>query len=569
MPIALIYAIPCEGHPIMQLTLLSLTKSFGHQMVLRDVSLSIQDGERIGIVGPNGAGKSTLLHIIAGLLSADSGRITTSDGMRIGHLAQHADAADSLTLADRIAAAQSHLLDVERELRQLEARMGEVAGNELDAVMTRYGDALQQFEHGGGYAMAARVDAVLDGLGVGHLPRDRQFGTLSGGEKARVALAMLILSAPDIMLLDEPTNHLDDASLMWLEETVREYRGAALIASHDRHFLNQTATSILDLNPDTLKATLYAGNYDTYQQARAHARKRWELDYARQQEEIHALREELHVTSRRNDNYRTHRDGDKFVYNFKRSRHDATVSKRVRSAQEQLDRIEADPIPRPPDPLEFRAQFDPQLLRGRFPLEVVHVSQSYGERTILHDGSLTLRADSRVLIRGANGTGKTTLLRIIAGQISPDSGTVSIHPAVNLGYLDQEQADFAPADTAFEAYRRDLPQNDQTLKAMLLSWGLLRYDDLDKLVSELSIGMLRKIQIARLIASGANLLLLDEPTNHISLDVLEELETALAAFPGPILAVSHDRHFIKRFGGEVWELRAGKLIAAEEQELAR
>ena len=283
-------------------------------------------------------------------------------------------------------------------------------------------------------------------------------------------------------------------------------------------------------------------------------------DFAQQQEEIKALRIAIKQTAHQNSNYRAHSDNDKFVVNIKRSTHDATVAKRVHVAEEKLKRIEADPIPKPPEELRFEATFDPQALKGRMPIIVSRLSKTYGDKAVLDDVSFTVGQRSRIVFVGVNGAGKSTLLRILTANETPDEGEVYVNPAVKIGYLDQEGRTLDPDLTVYEAYARGLEGVEQALRSILLQSGLFRYDDLDKRVAVLSAGQQRKLQIARLIADGSNLLILDEPTNYVSFDVLEELEAALKQFPGPVIAASHDRRFIQQFGGEVWALESGHLM---------
>lgn len=544
---------------MLYLSVSNLVKSFGYHAVLDGVSFVLNMNERVGLVGANGVGKSTLLNIITGQIEADSGAIFIPDAARVGYLHQTFSAGANITIADTITEAHRALYTLEAELRDLEAQMEHVKGDDFRALMTIYGDKTEQYERMGGYEIEYRVDDVLAGLRIDHLPRTRLVNTLSGGEKSRLALALLLLEAPDFLLLDEPTNHLDFASLAWLETYLSQYRGGVLIVSHDREFLNKTVTSIIELDDYTRQAKTYKGNYATYHRAKIAERAKWEADFADQQEEIKALRLAIKETAHRNDNYRAHTDSDKFVVNIKKATHANTVSKRIRTAEERLKRIEQDPIPRPPKPLAFRADLSPLALGGKYPLTADRLRKAYDGRVILDEVSFALHEHSRVVIVGENGTGKSTLLKILLGLETADGGEFAIHPQAKIGYLDQENTRFHPNSTLLEAYLDGLEGDTQALKAMLLQSGLFYYDDLEKPVGALSSGQARKLQLARLMASRANLLILDEPTNFLSFDVLEEFESALQKFPLPIIAASHDRRFIQQFGGDVWHLAGGKL----------
>ncbi|MDX2077364.1 MAG: ABC-F type ribosomal protection protein [bacterium] len=544
---------------MLYLSATNITKTYGFHHILNGVSFILNMRERIGLVGANGVGKSTLLKIITGQLEADSGVIFLSGEARIGYLEQTIHAQPTETIADRIVSAQRLLYDLEASLRDLEARMATTKGDAFKTLLIEYGDKTEQYERMGGYDSHHRVDEVLAGLRIDHLPRTRLVNTLSGGEKSRLALALLLLEAPDILLLDEPTNHLDFASLEWLEAYLSTYQGCMMIVSHDRAFLNKTVTSILEIDEHSRQAKAYKGNYTTYHTAKLRERQKWEADYADEQDEIKALRLAIKETARRNDNYRVHTDGDKLVLNKKIATHANTVSKRVRTAEERLKRIEQNPIPRPPVPLQFRADLSPQALGGKYPLTVEGLSKAYDGRIILDDISFALHEHSRVVIVGENGAGKSTLLKILMGIEDADRGEFTFHPQTKIGYLDQENTVFHAQSTLLDAYLDGLEGDEQQLKAMLLQSGLFLYDDLGKRVGQLSSGQGRKLQLARLMASRANLLILDEPTNFISFDVLEEFETALQTFPMPIIAASHDRRFIEHFGGEIWRLEGGKL----------
>lgn len=537
----------------------SISKAFGLQQVLNSVSFVLNADQRLGLVGANGAGKTTLLKIITGEIQPDSGAVSIPPGVELGYLAQVIELAEGRTIADLVEAAMLRLTALEQRLRDLEVEMARANSGEIERLMVEYGDCTEQFERLGGYEMDYRVDALFSGLGIGHIDRSRQFSTLSGGEKSRAGLGLLLLKAPDVLLLDEPTSHLDFAALEWLEGYLSTYRGALLVVSHDRQFLNGTVTSIVELNEHTHAARLYVGDYENYARVKRQERLRWRQDYERQQEEIKDLRQVANVDGRRNSNYRAHTDSDKFLRNAKIEWHAHTVSRKVRAAEEKLRRIEADPIPEPPDDLRFAPEFDPEMLKGRAPLYVSGVVKDYDGRRVLDDVTFTLSRDSRVVVIGPNGAGKSTLLKILTGQERADSGEVYVNPAVRIGYLDQEQETLDEDMTLFEAYARDLPGTAQQLKATLIKSGLFRWEEFDKRVGDLSRGQQRKLQIARLIAGRANLLVLDEPTNSISFDVLEALEAALSDFPGPIIAASHDRRFIQQFGGDVWTLRDGRL----------
>lgn len=549
----------------MMLTLSQITKSYGYQTVLAGVSLTLHDEQRVGLVGANGVGKSTLLKIIAGEVEADSGTVLLESHRRIGYLAQVIQSAHGYTLADLITASQAHIYALESQLRDLEAQMASSDAATRDAAMTHYGDVLDAFERYGGYELDSAVDRVFAGLRVSHLPRDRAFNTFSGGEKARVGLALLLLQAPDLLLLDEPTNHLDWESLAWLEGYLSGYRGAALIVSHDRLFLNRTVNVIIEIDEHSRTSKRYTGDYDHYRQVKARAQAQWVADYASQQDEIKRLRIEVKEVSHRNSNYRAHADNDKFVRNIKIATHDQTVSRRVRQAQEKLDRILRDPIPAPPDALHFRAEFDAQALNGRYPLMVSGLSKRYAADLppVLDAVSFSISQNSRVALVGENGAGKSTLLRLLMGIEAPDRGEVQFSAGVRVGYLDQENSQLNLDLTLAAACADGLTETEQQIKAILLRSGLFHVDDLEKRVGDLSVGQQRKLQIARLMIGKANVLILDEPTNHISFEVLESLETALQTFNGAVLVATHDRRFLERFDGEIWRLHAGQLLKSQ------
>lgn len=538
-----------------------LSKSYGTLTVLNDVHLTLSAGQRVGLVGANGVGKSTLIKIISGEIEPDTGTIRVMPNVRLGSLAQDVGALRG-TLGDLIDSALAQLRALESEMRALEIQMGEVSGADLDAVLTRYGEVSDLFEKIGGYEAEQRISEVLRGLGVDHLGRERDVTTLSGGERTRVGLVLLLLSAPEVLLLDEPTNHLDSAALTWLEEAVRAWKGAALIVSHDRAFLNRAVNHIVEIDEHTHTTRSYTGDYDAYLETKRREREQWEADWQAQQAEIKDLyiliADERRAISQTKPTRKV--AGDKFAMGFFKGRTEVAITRKLDNVKERLDRIESDPIAKPPKPLTFKGTFDPRQLDSRAPLVASGVSKSYDGQAVLNEVSLALLFGQRATIVGPNGAGKSTLLRILAGCEQPDGGDITRAKSAVIGYLDQHGGDFSPSLTVAQAYGIGMAGTDDAHVADLLNWGLFRYDEVRRPVGVLSVGQRRKLQIARLIGGGANVLLLDEPTNHLSFDVLEAFEAALRGFTGSIIAVTHDRRFLDRFGGEIWELRDGRLV---------
>jgi macrolide transport system ATP-binding/permease protein len=542
----------------MLLAIDTISKAFGDYQVLNNITFAIHAGQKIGLVGANGVGKSTLLKIITGELEPDSGTVQIASGVEVGYLPQVLAAAETQTIAQLLDQAVGNLSQIEAQIHQVEEAMA-TPGDQLTELLAQYSALTEDFEQRGGYALAHRSAEVFAGLGVAHLPRERLVATLSGGEKARVGIAALLLRAPDLLLLDEPTNHLDFAALTWLEGYLQHYPGGLMVVSHDRHFLNQTVNTLIEIDEHSREGKLYSGNYDFYARVKVQERAKWIESYWAQQEEIWELRKLIKTKARQNPFERAPRDNDKFAYTFKAEKLQSSISRHIRTAEERLQRIEADPIPKPPKTIEINPEFDPQTLVSKMPLTLTGIYKQYGSQPILHDINCTVEPQSRIVIVGPNGAGKSTLLKIMAGVEEPDTGEVFVAASVVIGYLDQEQETLAKAETLLDAYRLGRAGDWEELKAELLQYGLFTWPDLLKPVKTLSVGQKRKLQIAQLIAQRANLLLLDEPTNHISLDALEEFEQALLRFPGPIVAVSHDRRFIERFANEIWTVEAGCL----------
>ncbi|KUJ68608.1 ABC transporter ATP-binding protein [Streptomyces albus subsp. albus] len=532
-----------------QLSLRGVTVTRGDRLLLDNVTFSVRPGERVGIVGENGAGKSTLLRLLAGDLPPDEGVAVTTAGGGTGYLAQAPRLPPESTVADAIDAALAELRAMELRLRELEPLLADGGPGTL----TAYGEQLTAFEARGGYEADARVDRALHGLGLAHLGRDRVLGSLSGGEQARLGLACLIAAAPEVMLLDEPTNHLDGSTLSWLEDALRAHPGTVVAVSHDRVFLERVATAVVEVDADRRTLVRYGSGYAGFTAEKAAARRRWEQAYEQWCAETEALAETAAGTAQRVAPGRARKDGNKMAYDRDKGRVQASVSSRVRNAQERLRRLTESPVPRPPEPLRFAARPAVGSAEGiLMALDGVRVADR-----LAVDG-LSVAAGERLLVHGANGAGKSTLLRVMAGLVRPDAGSVVRRGRI--GFLAQEIPVDRPAERLLSAFGRGLPGDPQEHTERLLSFGLFRERDLHVPVGSLSAGQRRRLALARLLARPADLLLLDEPTNHLALDLVEELERALESWTGALVLVSHDRSLRSRFTGWVCEIRSGRPV---------
>jgi len=545
------------------LSVQQITKYYGDHLILQSATFSVSHGDRVGIVGINGSGKSTLLRIIVGNEPADSGKVTLMGGKSIGYLQQAIEADPQATISSLIASALGGIYQMELRMHELEDALA-TNTDHYDEVLAEYGTVMSAYQDSGGYDLEARTTKVLAGLGSAHLPLDRTVNSLSGGEKARIGLATLLLRSPDILLLDEPTNHLDVAMLEWLESYLSSYAGGVVVVSHDRQFLNRTVTRIHEIDEYTHQLHEYSGNYDAFLAAKQQQRQDWENHYLAQQEEIKELQKRVRETARQLGHNRPAKDNDKSAYNAKGEFVDRAVARNVRSADVLLARIMADPIPRPPKPLQFKPEirFDP--LRSQVILHAEHVTKRFGDRDILRDVTLRIEGQTRIMLTGPNGAGKTTLLALLLGLQTPDSGTIELAKGVRVGYLRQEPTFDDVTATVQSVFSAHLDGTETNPLAGLLGSGLFRIDDMTKQIKQLSQGQQQKLEIGCIIEDRPNMLILDEPTNAISLDVLEAFEQAILTFTGPVIAVSHDRWFIQRFGGEVWNLEEGVLTRIGE-----
>ncbi len=534
---------------VAQLSVKDVTKSYGTRTVLDQVSFTVRPGEKAAVIGENGSGKSTLLRLLAAAEVPDAGEITVSFPGGTGHLAQTLDLDPHCTVQDAVDFALAELRGMERRLRMAEERLGEASEEEL----TAYGELLNAYEERGGYEADTRVEAAMHGLGLAGITRDRLLGSLSGGEQSRLTLACVLAAAPELLLLDEPTNHLDAAAVRWLEEHLRAHRGTVVAVTHDRGFLERIATTILEVDRDAHTVHRYGDGWTGYRAAKAAARRRAEQEHADWLETVARAEELLEAAGKR---LATTGGDPRQGFGKHRRSHEAKLGGQVRSVRERLAHLRRNPVAAPPEPLRFTAALSASggthsVDRPLAELDGVSV----GEQLFL-DGLLAIAPGQRLLVTGENGAGKTTLLRVLAGDLEPDAGTVR-RPA-RIGYLAQElpaRSTRLPLLAAFATGQPGLPEEyaDQ-----LLALGLFREEDLHVPVTALSAGQQRRLQIARLVTRPVDLLVLDEPTNHVALDLVEDLEAALAAYPGAVVAVSHDRGFRERFPGERLELRGGR-----------
>ena len=538
-----------------QLSARSLTHAYHGRTILAGLDVVVGAGERLGLIGQNGAGKSTLLRLLAGRERPDGGSIVRHGD--IGYLAQRPELAAGGTIGEAVDAALSRFRTLEARMRDLEARMARG-----DDVLTEYGEVLAEYEDHDGWSADARAAKALGGLGLGDLPPDRPVATLSGGQLARLALALVLVRAPEILLLDEPTNHLDDEALAYLEGAVREHRGVLVAASHDRAFLDAVCTSILDLDPSyTVTAdgdpavgpSRYGGAYSEYLTGKAAARARWEQAYTAWNDEVNGLQAAIKHTARQVGHpNRAPRDNDKFAPHFFAQRSDAALARRVRDAENRIERLRERRVPKPPMPLAFSA-----TLTSAVPTGVLISAREIHVPGRVAINALDVTADTRLLVTGPNGAGKSSLLAVLAGALEPERGRVMLARGLRIGWLPQQGAFPDPTATAlqvFAAGRAGAPEDHQ---ADLVGLGLLPPRDVHTPVGRLSVGQQRRLALARLLTSSPHVLLLDEPTNHLSLTLVEELEAAVLGSSLPVVAVSHDRWLRRRWTGDELRLTTG------------
>lgn len=530
-----------------------ITKSFNLSSVLKDITFSIAPGERVGLIGPNGSGKTTLLRILIGQELPDSGQIMlTPTSLRLGYLSQGLEVDAALTLGEILHHATGDRRLLEIELCELAVELA--AEPERNDLQTRYDGLLNRLEG----ADNDHLRPILTHLGLDDIDPGTPVGRLSGGQKTRLALALVLLDDPDVLLLDEPTNHLDIAMLEWLEDWLSTYPGAALIVSHDRTFLDHTVTSILDLNPVHHTIREYSGDYSDYLEQYIREQERQVSTWKDQAYEIGRIRRDIARTREQARHVEiTTRPNQPGVRRIAKK-----VARKAASREKKLERYLAsdERVEKPDRVWQMKLDFTTtaQTHIGRDVVALQELSVGYGERHLLSDLNLAIKAGERVVLTGPNGSGKTTLLRTIAGHLPPLGGRVRLGASVRLGYMSQEQELLTAGSNALEAIL-NVGQMSETDARSFLHYFLFEGDDSLRPIATLSYGERSRLTLATLVAGGCTFLLLDEPINHLDIPSRTRFEEALSNFPGTILAVMHDRYFIERFATTIWNVRDGGI----------
>ena len=508
----------------------NISKSFGTDVIIKSCSFNIEDHEKAAIVGINGAGKSTLLKIITGIEPADTGLVTLAKDKTLGYLAQQQNLGSDNTIYDELLSVKQYILDMEKELRSIEKRMNTADGDELENLMKKYSDLNHRFEMENGYAYKSEITGVLKGLGFSEEDFTLNVNTLSGGQKTRVALGRLLLAKPDIILLDEPTNHLDMESIRWLENFLLNYNGAVLIVAHDRYFLDKIVSKIIEL--DNGVATVFSGNYTDYAAKKAILRNMKLKEYLNQQREI--------------------KHQEDVITKLKQFNREKSI-KRAESREKMLDKIEIVDKPQELND-KMNIKLEPNVVSGNDVLTISGLSKSFDDVTLFDNIDIEIKRGERVALIGNNGTGKTTILKLINGIIEPDSGSIYLGAKVNIGYYDQEHHVLDPDKTIFDEIRDAYPDLNNTQIRNTLAAFLFTNEDVFKYIRDLSGGEKGRVSLAKLMLSNANFLILDEPTNHLDIVSKEILENALNNYTGTVLFVSHDRYFINAAATRIIEL---------------
>lgn len=513
----------------------NVSKAFGTDTVLENISFHIEDREKAAIVGVNGAGKSTLLKIIMHQLPADEGEVILAKGKTIGYLAQHQSLTDTHTIYETMLDVKKDIIEIYDHMKQLEQDMKNVSGEALDKMLDTYARLTHRYEDANGYAYKSEITGVLKGLGFEESEFHTPISALSGGQKTRVALGRLLLSKPDIILLDEPTNHLDMDSITWLESFLTNYPGAVVIVAHDRYFLDRIVTKIIEI--DHHKGYVFSGNYTDYAKKKAALRESQLKAYMNQQREI--------------------RHQEAVIEKLKSFNREKSI-KRAESREKMLNKIERLQAPEK-DNFSMNLKLEPSVISGNDVLHAEGLSKSFGDHRLFENISIDIKRGEKVALIGSNGTGKTTILKILNHMLPADSGDIHFGAKVFVGYYDQEHQVLNPDNTVFDEISDAYPQLDNTKIRSVLAAFLFTGDDVFKLIRDLSGGERGRVSLAKLMLSNANFLILDEPTNHLDIVSKEILENVLRNYTGTVFYVSHDRYFINTTATRILELTGGGL----------
>ena len=514
----------------------NISKAFVENQVLKNVSFHIEDHEKAAIVGINGAGKTTLLRIIVGEMTPDDGQVVLARDKTLGYLAQNSTVDTSHTIYEELLSVKADLLRLEEKIQECENNMKHAEGDALEDLMKQYTSLTHAFETGGGYLYRSELVGVLKGLGFTEDEFSKPVATLSGGQKTRVALGRLLLQNPDLIILDEPTNHLDMNSIAWLETYLLNYKGAVLIVSHDRYFLDRIAGKVIEI--DQSKATTFMGNYS---------------DYAVKKEQLRVADWNAYMNQQREIKHQ-----EEVIEKLKSFNREKSI-KRAESREKMLDKIEV--IEKPSEVrTDMKLTLTPRILSGNDVLTVEHLSKSFDSHKLFTDVNFEIKRGEHVAIIGDNGSGKTTLLKILNGLVPADQGTFRLGSNVEIGYYDQEHHVLHSEKTLFEEISDDYPYLNNTQIRNVLAAFLFTGEDVFKRISDLSGGERGRVSLAKLVLSNANFLILDEPTNHLDIMSKEILEDALNGYEGTILYVSHDRYFINRTAHRILDLTEGQFV---------
>ena len=513
-----------------------LSKSFDGKDILKGVSFHIEDNEKAAIVGINGAGKTTLIRLLIGELTPDTGTVTLSRDTTVGYLAQNQNIDSAHSIYEELREMKRDVIELEKEIRSAEAQMDVLRGEELDRLMERYAQMNHEFQLKNGYAWESEVIGVAKGLGFSEEEFDKRISTLSGGQKTRVALGKLLLQSPDLIILDEPTNHLDMNSIKWLEGYLMNYKGAVLIVSHDRYFLDRIAQKVIEI--DQTSADVYIGNYTAYAKKREQIRAAKLKAYLNQQAEI--------------------KHQEEVIEKLRQFNREKSI-KRAESREKMLDKIER--LEKPTETRDdMRITLTPSCVSGNDVMHVDSISKSFANEKLFENISFDIKRGEKVAIIGDNGTGKTTMLKIINGMESLDDGEITLGVKVHIGYYDQEHQVLHDEKTLFEELSDAYPSMNNTEIRNTLAAFLFTGDDVFKRIGDLSGGEKGRVSLAKLMLSDANFLILDEPTNHLDITSKEILEDALSGYEGTVLYVSHDRYFINKTATRILDLKHGRMI---------